>query len=153
MMFGTALRNANFVKYNILPRKNRYFSNVERSCKIAKNQQKSDEKIMQNWHWKKTSKKCIPKVGPTIKKGVQKVWFFRCKKGSRFWRCLRSALREPSGSILDDFSSIFQHYLISIFTRFCLPTWSKNPSKIDRKSIPRAIWKTSNFLHRFFIDF
>ena len=29
------------------------------SCKIAKNQQKIDEKSMQNWNWKKTSKKCF----------------------------------------------------------------------------------------------
>ena len=29
------------------------------SCKIAKNQQKIDEKSMQNWNWKKTFKKCF----------------------------------------------------------------------------------------------
>ena len=51
------------------------------------------------------------------------------------------------------FSSFFQHHFMSIFTRIWPPTWSKNPSKIYQKSIPRATWKTSNFLHRFFIDF
>ena len=51
------------------------------------------------------------------------------------------------------FQWFFQHHLISILTPFCLPTWSQNRSKIHEKSIPRAIWKTSNFFHLFFIEF
>ena len=81
---------------------------------------------------KKTAKKCTPKVWPTIKKGVQKVCDFHRKRGSRFWRCLRSGLREPPGSILHDFLTIFQRNfrfflrkVAAVFSRLCatLPQW------------------------------
>ena len=66
------------------------------------------------------------------------------------WHQCRHRLAIKSYSF---FQWFFQHHLISILTPFCLPTWSQNRSKIHEKSIPRAIWKTSNFFHLFFIEF
>ena len=51
------------------------------------------------------------------------------------------------------FSSFFQYHFTSILAPFWTPTWTQNRSKIHQKSIPRAIWKTSNFFHRFLIEF
>ena len=47
------------------------------------------------------------------------------------------------------FFIFFQHHFILIFTWFWLPTWRKNPLKIDQKSIRILI----NFRYRFLIDF
>ena len=51
------------------------------------------------------------------------------------------------------FQWFFQHHLISILSPFWLPTSSQNRSPIHQKSIPRAIWETSNFVHWLLIEF
>ena len=68
-------------------------------------------------------------------------------------RALESPGRSPSSAprchlsaiqAIIIFSLFFQHHVISTFTRF--------PTKINGKSIPRVIRKTSNIFHRFCIE-